>query len=129
MVIQSQRGLPLVGFAHEINTLPDISMVTVEDYCKWYGLCVVHSAQNVADGAPCVEEFGFGFLDSSFEHRYGFGSAYLDHVPNPRAVIRLAKSRGWMVQLQALEMIVGRWELEAMQGHSSYDDLLEALYG
>lgn len=47
-------------------------------------------------------------------------SPYVDHVPNPRVFVALAKAKGWEVDYLSLEKLIGRWELEACH---NYDDL------
>ena len=39
-------------------------------------------------------------------------SPYCDHAPNPRAVYRYAQARGYQLDNEAFEMIIGRWEIE-----------------
>lgn len=64
----------------------DRPRLTVENYVKWYELYVCFP-----DGR--VEAVSFGDL----EDFRGDESAYVDHVPNPKAVFALARARGWDV--------------------------------
>lgn len=77
------------------------TIVTVENYEKWYGLHLVRS------GKP-VEEIPFP--DESLET----GVPHVDHVPNPRAVLRMAQRFGFVIDPQSYEMMVGRWEMEVL---------------
>ena len=81
-------------------------LITVEATGKWYRLWVVK---------PGVKYEALSFLEldevgSADEYR--MGSAYVDHVPNPRYVVRYAKLHDYDVDEVALEVMVGRWELE-----------------
>lgn len=99
-VYNSARGLPLLL----IEEPADVPVLTVELYQKWYTLHVVH-----VDGQIC--EVGFDELDD-VAGRHDL-TPYCDHAPNPVAVQRLAVERGWHLDPNALEMIIGRWEIEA----------------
>lgn len=91
----SARGLPLVWMR---PPCPDRTIVTVENYVKWYGLQLIHS-----DGT--IEEIPFPSGSSS-------ETAYVDHVPNPVAVARFASESDNVLDEQAIEMIAGRWQSE-----------------
>lgn len=96
----------------------DPPTVTVENYCKWYALQVV-------DAAGDIKEYDFGELEP-------FAQDYVsDHVPNPLAVVRWATAKGWRVDPQSLEMMVGRWAMEVQRTHleallAAIDDALDA---
>jgi hypothetical protein len=92
---KSPRGMPL------FYACTDAPLITVEVYEKWYELFVIHPNRR-------VETLGYDKLE---EYAGPDGSAYIDHVPNPRAVQRLANARGWHVHPLAFEMMVGRWEI------------------
>ena len=86
-----QGGHPAVG-----------GVLTMECYCKWYEMFIVHTDKIVS--------VGFGVLaDSRFCKDE---SPFCDHVPNPRAVYRYAAANGYHLDNEAFEMIIGRWELE-----------------
>lgn len=87
-------------------------VVTVEAYCKWY--CLWVRFKDRVEEAEFPDEGEYKTL----------GSPYLDHAPNPRHVVRWAKRMGYVIDDLALELIVGRWELEAGR---RYDDMLEEL--
>lgn len=97
-MILTSRELPLV-LSHGLPIEPT---VTVEFYQKWYGLVVVQPNGNIEEVAFPDE----GFCKPS-------ESPYADHVPNPAVVMRWAKHHGYEVDPLALELMVGRWELDA----------------
>lgn len=82
----------------------DVPVLTIECYEKWYCLHTV-----LPGGVICT--VSFGELDT-LANRYDL-TPYADHVPNPKVVQRLASDRGWELDPNALEMIIGRWEIEA----------------
>lgn len=96
----SRRGLPLLWIEEPLAD----PVLTVENYVKWYWLHLV-----LPDGR--VEEVNFGALDR-LANRMG-DTPYCDHVPNPRVVQRLADDHRWHLDPNALEMLIGRWEIEA----------------
>ena len=87
---RSDRGMYLV-FQEVVKYMP---VLTVENYCKWYCLYLVDSSGDVTP---------VDFPEDG----------YTDHVPHPDAVEALAESRGWVVDEQSMEMIIGRYMLEA----------------
>lgn len=89
----SRRGLPLLFQ----GTPSEGSVLTAENYCKWYGLYLVHSS-------GVIEDVGFPADEDAPDE-----SAYCDHVPNPRAVVRMAERLGAYLDENTLDMIVGRW--------------------
>lgn len=94
----SDRGGFLIGNGPRPDGPP---VLTVETYTKWYVLYLIKPGGE-------VEEVSFAELEA----HCGDGSPYLDHAPNPNAVIRLANARGWYLDELALELIIGRWELD-----------------
>jgi hypothetical protein len=104
----SDRNMPLVwSTTHD----PGDITLTVENYCKWYSLFLVHP-----DGR--VEQIPFpgeGYCKSD-------ESPYADHVPNPVVVQRFAERHGYVIDERAFEVMVGRWHLEA-----KHED--ETIYG
>lgn len=92
----SERDIPLVFYGEPLATI----VVTVENYCKWYGLHLVNQS-----GEVCRVPFPDDFCQSG-------ETAYCDHVPNPQVVRRWAHAMGYTVCDQSIEMIIGRWELE-----------------
>lgn len=95
----SHRGHPLVL----TNGVPSRSTITVELYEKWYGLFIVHR-----DGS--VEKIPF---PDEPEYCHSDESPYVDHVPNPKVVARYAQINDYHVDNLAIELIVGRWEIQA----------------
>jgi hypothetical protein len=91
----TRRGHILV-VTSELQPRP---ILTVELAAKWYELHVVH-ASGVVEPRPFAD-LGPG--------------GWIDHVPIPAAVERLAAREGWFVDEVALELITGRWELEIVQ--------------
>jgi hypothetical protein len=79
--------------------------VTVENYCKWYALYVLHPN-------GLVSEVDFGQLEA---HSPGV-SAYLDHAPNPAAVVRWAMANSIEVDVDSLELMIARWVTERTGG-------------
>lgn len=101
------------GLAEIAGPIPaNHSVLTVYLSDKWYGLVLVRPP-----GITYILDFG-----RLEEYVNADESAFVDHVPNPRAVVRLAEARGLHLVPRALELIVGRWELEARH---RYDDLHE----
>lgn len=95
--LYSPRGIPLVWG----GGYPKYGAVlTVECYCKWYELFLV--CQNTIVGID------FGVLSQHSKNE----SPFCDHAPNPRAVYRFAQARGYCLDNEAFEMIIGRWEIE-----------------
>ena len=92
----SKRGHLLVFGARSA----DPPVVTVENYCKWYALQVVMPNGDIA-------EHDFGQLEPYATHYVS------DHIPNPIAVVRWAMAMGFEVNTESLEMMIGRWMLEA----------------
>lgn len=82
--------------------------LTVELYVKWYTLWLVKGHE--------VTEVEFPDM-GNYEK---LGSPYLDHAPNPRHVCAWAEKNGFEIDHLALELMVGRWELE---GTSHYEDM------
>ena len=54
-----------------------------------------------------VEDYDLGALEPHAE------SYVADHVPNPIAVVRWAYAKGFRVDDQSFEMMLGRWMIEA----------------
>lgn len=83
----------------------DVPFVTVPMASKWYWLFVLHP-----DGRLVKHDFG---VLEGFEPK---GQPYfVDHVPNPHAVDGWARSMGYYVDDVAMDMLVGRWEIEVVE--------------
>jgi hypothetical protein len=90
--LYSPRGIPIVWG----GGYPKYGAVlTVECYCKWYELFLVCPNTIVGISQHSKNE-----------------SPFCDHAPNPRAVYRFAQARRYCLDNEALEMIIGRWEIE-----------------
>lgn len=100
----SPRGHPLVYR----GTPGGRFVLTVENTPKWYGLVLVSPSGD-------VEPIDFPDFAPEGER------AYVDHVPNPRSVQRFARANGLAIDGQALEMIIGRWQLEALDNYADPD--------
>lgn len=91
----SQRGWALTWARPPMG---DRKVLTVELYEKWYAL-------------QLLDENG-GVSEVEFPE-------FRDHCPDPVAVQLLAVREGYYMDPLALEMIIGRWELETV-GDSEY---------
>jgi hypothetical protein len=100
----SKRGMLLLWVQEPL----DVPVLTMENYVKWYYLHLIRP-----DGT--VEELSFEPLSDTSAHMSE--SPYCDHVPNPVVVQRLAHERNWHLDPNALEMIIGRWELEVRDNY------------
>lgn len=81
---------------------PLVPVLTVELYCKWYCLHIIHVNGTVAS-----------LRFSELERFYKEGSAFKDHVPNPEAVRMYANEMDYALEPLAEELIEGRWKLES----------------
>ena len=100
---RSSRGHPLVYQ----NNPGDTSVLTVELYEKWYGLHLVHVGGR-------IEEINFPMHEDAEEADPNISPPFVDHVPNPLAVLHMAKRLGYLVDPNSLEMMIGRWETEVL---------------
>ena len=118
-MLVSDRGIPLV-----CQSAGNIPVLTVENYCKWYDLYLVFPDGKVeavqSDDARCqvMQE-----TDNECMARYR-ESAYGDHTFNPRAVCLLAIKLKAQLDMEAYEMIVGRWEIEYKNNYQYFGDTL-----
>ena len=88
---------------------PERPTITVENYIKWYSLWL-----RMPDGT--AQALAFPEILARAD------SAYRDHVPNPMHVALYARERGYDIEETALEIMIGRWVLEA-EGHITPKDL------
>jgi hypothetical protein len=105
---RSPRGNPLAYTGEPRNR----AIVTVELYCKWYGLYLIAALGHVKP---------LDFPNESTLPRfatYRRGSYYVDHVPNPAAVKMMCEQHGWDLDPLAFELIVGRWAVEVMNKYN-----------
>ncbi len=97
--MQSEHGHPLILSASPVEH----ATITVELYEKWYGLYIVDPHMDKPVMLP------FTALEDAAQ---AGESAFCDHTPNPNVVVRWAEQRVCDVDPLALEMMIGRWELE-----------------
>jgi hypothetical protein len=99
VIFLSERSLPLV-YSREVPV--SFPVLTVELYPKWYSLHVIQPG-----GA--VERLEFYELH---EFCPPHESTYVDHVPNPSAVLAYAEAKDLTLDDLALELVLGRWVIE-----------------
>lgn len=86
----SDRGLELF-YSRESRDI-QLPTITVEDYLKWYDLYLVYPSGLTA-------KISFEHLE---DYVSGTESPYVDHCPNPIAVINLARRHQFWVDSDAL---------------------------
>lgn len=101
----SWRGLPLIYVEKH-----DVPIVTMENYCKWYGIQVVHP-----DGK--VENVDVDLLDKLCGSDVLMG----DHNYHPILLRRVAKHYGGHVDGISLEAAGGRWKAE-IEDYVGFDE-------
>jgi hypothetical protein len=94
----SYRNIQLIWAA---TALPGTPTLTVEMWIKWYDLQLVHP-----DGR--IERV-------LYPENLDGESSFIDHVPNPKAVVKFAKEKGYEIDELALQAIKGRWAEEHEQ--------------
>lgn len=106
--MNSPRGLPLIRSTKDIiqRAHPQTPTLTVELYSKWYGLFLVYPNGE-------IQEMPFPYDETCPKGEVPF----VDHVPNPNAVIAYADANEYLIDNLALEMIVGRWEIEIRENY------------
>lgn len=93
--------------------------VVAPNSSKWYYL-------ELWDGRDELPHITFDVIEDAYLGRYGdfkYGSAYVDHVPNPWAVMALCRQQGFTISADSLERIVGRWEIEVLHRYDGLEDL------
>jgi hypothetical protein len=102
-MLLSDHGHPLV-YQGEPWTSP---IITVENYLKWYTLYLI-----MPDGE--IRPFLYtGLILPPESSKFGsLGSTFIDHVPNPAAVVYTAEKNKMFVDPLSFEAIVGRWFIE-----------------
>ena len=106
----SDRGIELIGGP---MATPQI---TVENYLKWYSPYVIFPDGRVAPlGSTPEEEAAMSDVERNMTE-----SAYGDHVFNPKFIHAVAVRLKYYVQSEAMEMIIGRWEIEH-KGNYEFD--------
>lgn len=107
-IYHSKREIPLL-WMRKVTGAP---VLTVENYVKWYALFLIYPGDALA-------EIYFGRLSQTKYCRSG-ETPFCDHVPNPVVTRRFAEANGFYMDENALEMIIGRWELEYLEMNSRY---------
>lgn len=103
----SERGKELFG------SPCDIPLLTVENYCKWYNLYVILPNGRVEHLEAAKERReAVEWVTGRIHAKYG-ESAISDHTYNPRFYVWVAEHLGYAWDSEALEIIIGRWELES----------------
>jgi len=105
----SDRGHLLVD-----APVKDQHVLTVELYTKWYTLYLV-----TWDGLVTAVPFPDGLWVPHSE------SAFCDHVPNPKAVQTYAEAHNYVLGEFALELIIGRWQLEVLNNYSPHETTIQ----
>lgn len=101
--LKSRRGFPLI-WTHGGLALPHRATLTAELYVKWYTLYLVD-----------IDEKTYPIDFSDLEPYTPKGeSAFVDHVPNPRAIEEYCEQRSICIDPVFLEVAHGRWHLEVM---------------
>lgn len=98
----TERGHPLLYMG---EPLEGQSILTVENYSKWYSLYLIHHRGT-------FEPIDFGWLTATSNSNCDdprVSTPYIDHCPNPWVVQRLAEDMNWHLHEEALDMIIGRW--------------------
>lgn len=98
---RSERGHLLTWRYNPI----EITVVCMEIYCKWYGLHLIHPNGRVEE-VPFPSDLELGT------------PPYCDHVPNPMVVQRWTEKMNYLMCDLALELIIGRWEIEYKENYN-----------
>ncbi len=100
----SERNIPL--FTQEVDAFKR-PIVTMENYCKWYGVYILHPDGSVEGVDPGL------MADIQSQDN---GCLFGDHNYHPRLLNKLAKRINGAVDSIALEVVTGRWVAEIMDG-------------
>ncbi len=87
----------------------DKPLLTVSLEAKWYCLYLITPTVQGCRELDDIRKIEFEELEAIAN---GNESAFCDHVPNPHVVVRYAERKNYRLDHRALEMIIGRWELE-----------------
>lgn len=97
----SERGIPLVYCGPAPK---DVPVLTVENYCKWYTLYLIKPNGIVEAYYPNKK------LEKECYEKFGFYNG--DHNYQPSAVQYIADKEEFILHEEAIEMIIGRYEME-----------------
>ena len=101
----NERGHPLV-YVEPLNSCGYKNpTLTVENYCKWYALYLVHPDGKVTTVDAEVYE-------RVSRKTNGLITIWGDHVINPLAFKLVGELLGAHVDSRSMEMVIGRWEIE-----------------
>lgn len=103
-VYLSSRGIPLLCQTPSSFGKP---IVTMENYCKWYGVYILHPDGRVESAdhdllSEICDEVNYCLMG--------------DHNYHPRLLNELAKKIGGTADYRAIEATGGRWVSEQMDG-------------
>lgn len=98
----SNRGIPLVYTGTEHLS----SVLTVENYCKWYDFYLVYPSGRVE---PVDSEAILAAQQIDPE------AIFVDHIYHPRVAYIISEQLNAELCKQSVEMITGRWILESNQ--------------
>lgn len=108
----SERGIPLVY----IDPPRDKPVLTVENYCKWYGFHLVHPDGSVTSLSS----------DDYYEIQSHDPSAISgDHLYSPRLYYRIVAALNLRRCSETIDMITGRWVREFDEAMSRHESLTE----
>lgn len=85
-------------------------VLTLENYCKWYGFYIVHTTGGVEQLSN-----DYGEYDAN-----GQWVGWHDHVPHPLLMDCLAEKHNLIVDEQAKEMAIGRYMMEVKGEYNDY---------
>lgn len=100
----SYRDIPLLCQDPDEHGRPT---VTMENYCKWYGVFILHADGSVTQ-VP-IEDI-VEILDKAE------GILMIDHCYHPQLLHEIAKKIGGVADSLSLEVTAGRWVIEIMDG-------------
>lgn len=98
--LKSDRGLDLV--LRNTPRSPKDTLLTCEDYCKWYDLFTVNGSNEVAS---VHENSNAAYHDLE----------WWDHAPIPRSVIRCCITEGWRIDIVSYLAICYRFAEDALE--------------
>lgn len=103
-VYLSDRGIPLLCQSPSTFDKP---IVTMENYCKWYGVQILFPDGRVENVDPGVYDEICDRLNACLVG---------DHNYHPRLLNEIAKLIGGVADDRAIEMTAGRWVCEQLDG-------------
>ena len=108
-IIVSDRNIPLILMSSAFNYKKPV--LTVEAYSKWYCLYLIED-MGTEYWVSRVEYHDIqNYINTEME---GCVNAYVDHVPNPDAVVAYAEDKDYHLDGLADDLIAGRWYNEVV---------------